>query len=93
GWDDVSFHGSSQIPTPNMDAMAADGIILNQHYVQPVCTPSRSSLMTGRYPYLTGKAHFVTLNIYSCALHFSTLRTKNYLSSIFKMIKYTLVNE
>ncbi|CAN7942794.1 unnamed protein product [Ixodes pacificus] len=40
--------------------MAADGIILNQHYVQPVCTPSRSSLMTGRYPYLTGKVLWVT---------------------------------
>ncbi|GFQ83002.1 arylsulfatase B [Trichonephila clavata] len=55
GWSDVSFHGSKQIPTPNIDSIARDGIILNNYYVSPTCSPSRGSLMTGKYPLRLGK--------------------------------------
>ena len=54
GWIDVGFHGS-EAKTPNIDRLAADGVVLNNYYVQPVCTPTRAALMTGRYPIHTGK--------------------------------------
>src|SRR5262245_5560180 len=49
GWKDVGFHGSD-IKTPNIDRLAATGARLGQFYAQPMCTPSRAALMTGRYP-------------------------------------------
>jgi len=53
GWKDVGFHGSD-IKTPNLDALAANGARLEQFYVEPMCTPSRAALMTGRYPFRYG---------------------------------------
>jgi arylsulfatase A-like enzyme len=49
GWKDVGYHGGA-ITTPSIDQLAREGTRLNQFYVQPVCSPTRSSLMTGRYP-------------------------------------------
>ena len=46
GWGDVSYHGS-HIPTPNIDKLAEDGVELNRFYSNPVCSPTRASLLTG----------------------------------------------
>ncbi|MBL8580370.1 MAG: arylsulfatase [Mesorhizobium sp.] len=53
GWADVGFHGSD-IKTPNLDKLAKEGAQLGQFYVQPMCTPTRAALMTGRYPWRYG---------------------------------------
>ena len=53
GWKDVGFHGSD-IKTPALDALAARGAKLEQFYAQPMCTPTRAALMTGRYPMRSG---------------------------------------
>jgi arylsulfatase A-like enzyme len=53
GWKDVGFHGSD-IKTPNIDRLAQEGARLEQFYVQPMCTPTRAALMTGRYPFRYG---------------------------------------
>ena len=47
GWADVAFHGGNA-PTPNLDRLASQGLELTQHYVAPVCSPTRSGLLTGR---------------------------------------------
>lgn len=49
GWGDVGWHGS-EIPTPHLDRLANSGAKLEAFYVQPVCSPTRAALMTGRYP-------------------------------------------
>jgi len=54
GWKDVGFNGATDITTPNIDALASGGATFTQFYVQPMCTPTRAALMTGRYPFRYG---------------------------------------
>ncbi len=49
GIGDFGIHGNSLIETPNIDALAANSGSLTTFYVSPVCSPTRASLMTGRY--------------------------------------------
>jgi arylsulfatase A-like enzyme len=53
GWKDVGFR-APDIRTPNLDQLAAGGVQLTQFYAQPMCTPTRAALMTGRYPFRYG---------------------------------------
>jgi arylsulfatase A-like enzyme len=50
GYADVGFNGGKEIKTPTLDGLAAAGARLEQFYAQPVCSPTRAALMTGRYP-------------------------------------------
>ena len=50
GRTDCGFMGGKVIKTPQIDKLAAAGTILDAHYVQPVCSPTRAAFMTGRYP-------------------------------------------
>lgn len=54
GYADCGFMGGQAIKTPNIDKLAHGGAILESHYVQPVCSPTRAALMTGRYATRTG---------------------------------------
>ncbi|MBW2422831.1 MAG: sulfatase-like hydrolase/transferase [Deltaproteobacteria bacterium] len=55
GWNDVGFHGAP-IETPNIDSIAREGVELDRFYAQPICTPTRAALLTGRSPLRSGLA-------------------------------------
>ena len=49
GWGDLSYHGNRNLATPNIDALAHSGAVLENFFVQPVCSPTRAELLTGIY--------------------------------------------
>jgi len=59
GYRDVGFHGSTVIRTPTLDRLAYNGVRLDNYYVQPTCTPTRSQLLSGRYQIHTGLQHSI----------------------------------
>ena len=60
GWTDLAVYGSSFYETPNLDALAAAGIRFTSGYATcPVCSPSRASIQTGKYPARTGVTDWI----------------------------------
>jgi len=62
GFNDIGYHAinhMSDIKTPFLDSLAIAGVRLENYYVQPLCSPSRSQLMSGRYQIHTGLQHYV----------------------------------
>ena len=53
GHSNIGYHNSTVL-TPRINALAEQGVKLENYYVQPVCSPTRSSLMTGRYVHRLG---------------------------------------
>lgn len=58
GWSDLSCYGS-EIPTPNLDALAKNGLRFTQFYNTGRCCPTRASLLTGLYPHQAGVGHMM----------------------------------
>lgn len=56
GFSDIGCYGS-EIPTPNIDALAADGVRFTQFYNTARCSPTRAALLTGLYPHQAGMGH------------------------------------
>lgn len=74
--DVYGAYGNARVATPNLDALAAEGIRFDRAYAnQPVCTPSRQSLLTGRYP------HAVGVTLLFSALDESTLSIADHLGA------------
>ncbi|XP_077985172.1 arylsulfatase B-like [Glandiceps talaboti] len=62
GWSDVGFNNPSVI-SPNLNQLASEGVILDQYYVHPLCSPTRFALMTGYYAF-RGGYQYKTINKY-----------------------------
>ena len=58
GWSDIGCYGS-EINTPNLDALAANGLRFTQFYNNARCCPTRASLLTGLYPHQAGIGHMM----------------------------------
>ncbi len=56
GWSDLGCYGS-EIETPNLDKLAAEGLRFTQFYNCARCCPTRASLLTGQYPHMAGEGH------------------------------------
>lgn len=55
GWSDLSYNGSKSYETPNVDKLSREGMTFTNYYsAGPVCSPTRASILTGKYPVRTG---------------------------------------
>lgn len=88
GYADAGFNGVTDIKTPHFDRLAREGTILHCLYGQPVCSPTRAALMTGRYPVRTGVYNVVEYAAFPQPLPLSertlaqTLRAAGYTTAI-----------
>lgn len=55
GWGEVGFQGGA-LPTPNLDALAREGVVLERFHATPICSATRAALLTGRDPIQSGMA-------------------------------------
>ncbi len=68
GWKDLGCYGSTFYETPNIDKLAKEGMLFTDAYAAcPVCSPTRASIMSGRYPATVGVTDWIDLgNFHPC---------------------------
>lgn len=80
-WDDLGCYGNTQVKTPNIDQLAKDGLKFDNFYLTASsCSPSRNSIITGRYPHNTGAAELHTTPPLDMMSFPELLRNNNYYS-------------
>ncbi len=85
GWGDVGFNGNDRIHTPHLDAMAAEGVRFDRFYASSsLCSPTRGSCLTGRYPFRFGvlAAHTAGMRVGEITLA-EMLNSKGYRTGFF----------
>ncbi|CAN0547185.1 unnamed protein product, partial [Laminaria digitata] len=70
----ISAYGSDVIETPNIDRLAAEGMLFNKAYSMPQCTPTRVTLLTGQYPYHHGWTNHWDVPRWGAGAHFDANR-------------------
>ena len=81
GWGDLSMHGNNNLNTPNIDALAQNGVSFQNFYVQPVCSPTRAEMLCGR--------QFQRLGVYATSAGGERLNlNETTLAEVFKMAGY-----
>ena len=86
GWHNVGWH-NAEMKTPHADALVAEGLELERHYAFPYCSPSRSSLMSGRLPF-----HVQQKNKRNCDTGQGVPRNMTFLSAKLKAAGYQTVH-
>lgn len=81
-WNDFGCYGNSDVQTPNIDKLASEGLMFSNFYLTASsCSPSRNSILTGRYPHNTGAAELHTEPPLAMISFPEVLRNTNYYSA------------
>jgi arylsulfatase A len=79
GWADLSSYGSQYYETPNLDRLAAGGVKFTDAYAAAaICSPSRSALMTGKYPARTGITDWIRASFQNASAEYDGKNKKEY---------------
>lgn len=78
-YKDAMYDGTASPPTPTIDKLALQGVRLEGYYVQKLCSPTRTALLSGRYAYTLGQETDVIVNGQDCDLALNLLTIADHL--------------